>query len=169
LRGWQNPRPGRPCGRPCLLEAHHFEKIARRSEAQVFGRKRSVNSGCNGLGCDSAARARPAVAYDRAGDRRVGWVTTRLLYWDRLKMALADEIEKLVRRKPGLTQMDLARMLHGRAGYKQQVNLTCRRLVAEGRIERQGRAAGAAHSPIIPEDQTPCPAAPKMSSAPRLN
>jgi len=54
-------------------------------------------------------------------------------------MALADEIEKLVRRKPGLTQMDLARMLHGRAGYKQQVNLTCRRLVAEGRLERKGR------------------------------
>ena len=53
-------------------------------------------------------------------------------------MALADEIEKLVRRKPGLTEIDLARMLPGPV-YQQQVNSTCRRLVAESRLERQGR------------------------------
>ena len=54
-------------------------------------------------------------------------------------MALADEIEKLVRRKPGLTDVELVRRLHGRAAYQLQVNSTCRRLVAEGRLERQGR------------------------------
>jgi hypothetical protein len=54
-------------------------------------------------------------------------------------MALADEIEKLVRRKPGLTEIELVRMLHGRGAYLQQVNSACRRLVAKGRIERQGR------------------------------
>jgi hypothetical protein len=54
-------------------------------------------------------------------------------------MGLADEIERLVRRKPGLTVIELVRRLHGRATYQQQVNSACRRLVAEGRLERQGR------------------------------
>jgi hypothetical protein len=54
-------------------------------------------------------------------------------------MALADEIEELVRRQPGLADLDLVRMLHDRAGSQQQIKSTCRRLVAEGRIERQGR------------------------------
>ena len=54
------------------------------------------------------------------------------------RMALADDIEEFVRRKPGLSEMDLARILPGPI-YQQQVNSTCRRLVAEGRLERQGR------------------------------
>jgi hypothetical protein len=54
-------------------------------------------------------------------------------------MGLADQIEDLVRRKPGLTEIELARLLHGRAAYQQGINSACRRLVAEGRLERQGR------------------------------
>jgi hypothetical protein len=54
-------------------------------------------------------------------------------------MALADDIEALVRNQPGLTDLDLARMLHERAHSRHRVNSICRRLVAEGRIERQGR------------------------------
>ena len=54
-------------------------------------------------------------------------------------MALADEIEKLVRRKPGLTQMDLVRRLHDRAA--QGINSACRRLVAEGMERREPRLA----------------------------
>ena len=65
-----------------------------------------------------------------AGIARIGYVG---------RMALADEIEELVRRKPGLTDVELVRRLHGRAAYQLQVNSTCRRLVAEGRLERQGR------------------------------
>ena len=53
-------------------------------------------------------------------------------------MGLADEIEMLVRRNPGLTEIDLARMLSGPV-YQQQVNSVCRRLVAKGRLERQGK------------------------------
>jgi hypothetical protein len=51
----------------------------------------------------------------------------------------ADEIEKLVRSTPGITDMALARALHERAGGRPRINSICRRLVAEGRIERQGR------------------------------
>ena len=84
-------------------------------------------------------------------------------------MALADEIEKLVRRKPGLTQMDLARMLHGHAGHKQQVNLTCRRLVAEGRIERQGRGGWGSPFTYYPRGSNAVPSGPKDEQRPRLN
>ena len=52
---------------------------------------------------------------------------------------LADEIEKLVRSTPGITDMDLAHALHECARSRHQINSICRRLVAEGRIERQGR------------------------------
>ena len=54
-------------------------------------------------------------------------------------MALADEIEELVRSKPGLTDLDLVRMLHDRTRYQRQIKSTCRRLVVEGRIQRQGK------------------------------
>ena len=53
-------------------------------------------------------------------------------------MGLADEIEDLVRRNSGLSEIDLARLLPGPV-YQQQVNSACRRLVAEGRLERQGK------------------------------
>jgi hypothetical protein len=52
---------------------------------------------------------------------------------------LADEIEKLVRSTPGITDMALARALHERAGSRSRIVSICRRLVAEGRLERQGR------------------------------
>jgi hypothetical protein len=54
-------------------------------------------------------------------------------------MMLADEIEELVLRKPGLTEIELARLLRGPDSYIPQVKSTCRSLVAEGRLERQGR------------------------------
>jgi hypothetical protein len=59
---------------------------------------------------------------------------------------LADEIEKLVRSTPGLTDMDLALALHERARSRHRIISSCRRLVAEGRIERQGR--GGSQSPF---------------------
>ena len=53
-------------------------------------------------------------------------------------MALADDIDLLVFRKPGLTELGLAKSLFGRTGYQQRVNSTRRRLVREGRVERRG-------------------------------
>ena len=55
-----------------------------------------------------------------------------------LRMPLADDILLLVTRKPGLTEMEIAKHLFGGVGYQQRVNSTCRRLVREYRIERRG-------------------------------
>jgi hypothetical protein len=53
-------------------------------------------------------------------------------------MTVADDIELLVGRKPGLTEAELAQHLFGREGYQQRVNSNCRRLIKQGRIERHG-------------------------------
>lgn len=59
-------------------------------------------------------------------------------------MTVADDILEEVRRKSGLTEADLAALLFGRRnGYQQRVNSTCRRLVEEGLIERQGKGGAA--------------------------
>jgi hypothetical protein len=54
------------------------------------------------------------------------------------KMALADDIDQLVSRRPGLTELALAKSLFGHMGYQQRVNSTCRHLFREGRVERHG-------------------------------
>jgi hypothetical protein len=59
-------------------------------------------------------------------------------------MTVADDILDEVKRKSGLTEADIAALLFGRrAGYQQRVNSTCRRLLAEGRIQRQGKGGAA--------------------------
>jgi len=54
------------------------------------------------------------------------------------KMALVDDIALLVSRRPGLTELALAKSLFGHMGYQQRVNSTCRHLFREGRVERHG-------------------------------
>jgi len=54
------------------------------------------------------------------------------------RMALADDILSLLARKPGLTEVEIAKHLFARLGYQQRVNSTCRRLLREYRIERRG-------------------------------
>jgi hypothetical protein len=54
------------------------------------------------------------------------------------KMALADDIDLLVSRRPGLTELALAKFLFGRMGYQQLVNSTCRHLFRQGHVERHG-------------------------------
>jgi hypothetical protein len=54
------------------------------------------------------------------------------------KIGLADDIDLLVSRRPGLTELALAKTLFGRMGYQQRVNSTCRHLFREGRVERRG-------------------------------
>jgi hypothetical protein len=54
-------------------------------------------------------------------------------------MAVADEIEALVARRPGLTEDEIAAALFGEAGSQQRVNKACASLIKSRRIERSGR------------------------------
>ena len=53
-------------------------------------------------------------------------------------MTVADRILDLVRRRPHVTERELAELLFDEA-YQQRVNSTCRRLLAAGRVRREGR------------------------------
>ncbi len=53
-------------------------------------------------------------------------------------MTTTDQILALVRKKPGLTESDLALALFPEAPYQQRVNSACRWLVKEGRMQRSG-------------------------------
>jgi hypothetical protein len=57
-------------------------------------------------------------------------------------MALADDIEALVKRRPGLTEAEIADELFAHP-YQQRVNPTCRRLISEARLRRTGRGGSA--------------------------
>ncbi len=54
-------------------------------------------------------------------------------------MKLADDIAVLIRRMPGLTESQLAKIQYGHDGYRQKVNAACRELACAGRVERRGR------------------------------
>ena len=54
-------------------------------------------------------------------------------------MTVADDILTLVKRRPDLTEAEIAVNLFGSDGYQQRVNSTCRRLLKERRVERRGK------------------------------
>jgi hypothetical protein len=54
-------------------------------------------------------------------------------------MTIADKIIDLVRRRPNLTEAELAEQIFGKDGYQQRVNSTCRRLIKQGEVQRYGR------------------------------
>jgi len=51
-------------------------------------------------------------------------------------VTLADAIEGLVARQPGLTAAQISQMLFGTECDSERVDLICRRLIAEGRLTR---------------------------------
>jgi hypothetical protein len=59
------------------------------------------------------------------GRRRVGGIRGKVL--------------ELIQRRPGMTELDIARAIHGPAAVQQQVNPVCRELVAAGLVERRGQ------------------------------
>jgi hypothetical protein len=64
-----------------------------------------------------------------------------------IKMTVADDILDEVSRKAGLTEMEIAALLFGRKNaYQQRVNSTCRRLVNDGKLIRDGK--GGANDPF---------------------
>ncbi len=54
-------------------------------------------------------------------------------------MAVADEIEAVLIRCPGLTEAEIAAALFGEAGYPARVAKACINLMKSRRIERTGR------------------------------
>ena len=54
-------------------------------------------------------------------------------------MTVAQQIIRLIREQPGLTERQIAERIFGDGGSIQRVNPTCRKLVAEGWLERHGR------------------------------
>jgi hypothetical protein len=67
---------------------------------------------------------------------------------------LLDDVERIIRTKPGLTATQIARVLFGADGYAEQVNYSCLRLARAGRIERRGRGGPGdpfTYHPIDPE------------------
>jgi hypothetical protein len=57
----------------------------------------------------------------------------------RCVVMLLDDVERIIRERPGLTATQIARALYGRNGYAEQVNHGCLALARVGRIERRGR------------------------------
>jgi hypothetical protein len=54
-------------------------------------------------------------------------------------MAIADEIEALLRRNPGLTEAEIAATLFGEASSLPRISGACKSLIKRRRIERSGR------------------------------
>src|SRR5205823_1718574 len=48
------------------------------------------------------------------------------------------QIVDIVRRRPGLTELEIAKLLYGRDAVQQQVNADCRSLIELGIVERRG-------------------------------
>ena len=56
--------------------------------------------------------------------------------------SLADVIDFLVHRRPGLSESDLARAVYGEPGYHPEIEQTCDRLVSAGSIDRRAGPDG---------------------------
>jgi hypothetical protein len=53
-------------------------------------------------------------------------------------VTVADAIETIVTRQPGLTAAQISQLLFANECESERVNLMCRRLIAEGRLKRTG-------------------------------
>jgi hypothetical protein len=58
-------------------------------------------------------------------------------------MTVADEILRLVKQRPGITEPELAQAIFPEHSYQQRVNSTCRRLLQAGAIHRRGEGGPA--------------------------
>lgn len=56
--------------------------------------------------------------------------------------SLADVIDFLVNRRPGLSESDIARAVYGEPDYRPEIEQTCNRLVSAGTIDRRPGANG---------------------------
>ena len=54
-------------------------------------------------------------------------------------MSRIDELERIIAKQPGLTEVELAEAVYGPSGYGQLVNPLCRTLLRRGRVVRLGK------------------------------
>ncbi|MFK7869624.1 MAG: hypothetical protein AB8B58_10335 [Roseobacter sp.] len=54
-------------------------------------------------------------------------------------MAVIDDVEALIFRRPGLSEVAISEEIFGKGARQQQVNPSCRQLSRQGRVERRGR------------------------------
>jgi hypothetical protein len=57
-------------------------------------------------------------------------------------MSVTDQIEALIRQRPGLTETQIADELFIN-GYQQRVNSSCRKLIQESKVRRAGKGGSA--------------------------
>jgi hypothetical protein len=72
-------------------------------------------------------------------------------------MAVADKIEVLVTRSPGLTEAEIAAALFGDTGSQQRVNKACMDLVKSRRLERGGRGGRSNPFRYFPKESSVAP------------
>jgi hypothetical protein len=56
---------------------------------------------------------------------------------------VAQQILELVSRRPGMTELEIAKAIHGPAALQQQVNQHCRALLKNGQVQRRGSGGAA--------------------------
>jgi hypothetical protein len=54
-------------------------------------------------------------------------------------LTLLERVVAAIMRRPGMTEAEIAGSLFGRDGYQQKINPACRRLLATGKILREGK------------------------------
>jgi predicted transcriptional regulator len=69
------------------------------------------------------------------------------------QLTYRDRILELIRRKPGLTEVEIAREIFANP-YRERVNPTCRALVQEGLVKRSGRGGRGTPFTYSPTDCT---------------
>ena len=89
-------------------------------------------SGAEGL--EAGLIAEFDLAWNVRGVRKVQFIAAE----QRRSSTTADRIVDIVRRRPGMTELEIVRALYGPAAKQQQVNADCRYLVESGALQRQG-------------------------------
>jgi hypothetical protein len=83
----------------------------------------------------------------RVGDLQIGDTPVSCRRDSRGDFAtMADAIESLIARRPGLTAAQISEMLFANGCETERIDLICRRMIAEGRLHRSG--AGTIGSPF---------------------
>jgi hypothetical protein len=82
-------------------------------------------------------------------------------------ITVADSIEALVSSQPGLTELEIAKALFVSESDLQRIHLMCRRLIAEGRLTRNGVGTTTDPFTYSPKRASKSPPRPAAASRPR--